>query len=238
MRNPSILQTDGKFDRDNIITKSDLEPTRPSIQQHLEAQTSSVNDSKIADSSLPSFLEKSQRMPSEMSKMELQPTQHGYLPNTFASHPYAEQKGLRYQQLRMGSKEARYFPDTTLTSSNHLARAYQPRAAKPSNSLAKHSEPPVIRGATVIVDGLASQATMLGSLAKDKDMRLLDSADAMTKDSLKVVPQSNKSQTFDRHAATAGAPIADDEDSMVKVGLTTGSRLGVDTADAQYAAEI
>lgn len=59
VRNPSILMSDAKFDRENVITKSDLEPTRPSVQKYVELQTSSLNDSKLADSSLPSFLEHS-----------------------------------------------------------------------------------------------------------------------------------------------------------------------------------
>lgn len=56
----------------------------------------------------------------------------------------------------MGSKEARHVPDTTLTSSNKLAKAYQPRATKPSHSLVRHAEPPVIGGAAVISDDLGS----------------------------------------------------------------------------------
>lgn len=75
VRNPSILQSDNKFDRENIITKSDLEPTRPSIQKYLEVQTHSINESRMEDASLPSFLDKSYQIPSDVSKREFQGNQ-------------------------------------------------------------------------------------------------------------------------------------------------------------------
>lgn len=140
-------------------------------------QTSSINESKIEDASLPSFMEKSHQLPSDGSKREFHaPHSHAtnYHNNSF--HVYGvDSKGL---------KAHGHQPDTTLTSSNKLAQAYKPRAIKQNSSTTKHSEPPVIATRNAMIDSrLANEGKLHGSLDKQRDV-LMDSADAMTKDSL------------------------------------------------------
>lgn len=221
VRNPSMLQSENKFDRDNIITKSDLEPTRPSIQKYLEAHTSSINESKMEDASLPSFMDKSHQLPSDASKREFHALQSHASNYHNSFHAYgADSKGPKAHGA--GASEATHQPDTTLTSSNKLAQAYKPRTIKQNNSTTKHSEPPVIATRNGILDSRLAEGKLHGSLDKPRDV-LMDSADAVTKDSLQLVPLTNKSATINRYASTAGAPVVDDQDSIVKVGLTTGS---------------
>lgn len=132
-----------------------------------------------------------------------------------------ELKGPRNQAR--GVPEATHQPDTRLTSSNKLAKAYKPRAIKANASMVRHSEPPVIGSRASesrhVMANPAAAKLHADSLDKPQDPLLMDSADAMTKDSLQMVPLPGKvGSNVNRYASTAGAPAAEDQDGLVKVG--------------------
>lgn len=84
----------------------------------------------MEDVSLPSFMDKSQLLPSDASKRELHALPShasNYHNNSFHAHG-GDSKGPRAHGA--GASDATHHPDTTLTSSNKLAQAYKPRTTK------------------------------------------------------------------------------------------------------------